>query len=64
MQEKQAEVAVKFHRLVGTANVYGLGAIRLFSTGFLIKKIGSNFLFQDRWREVTVIRSASEFIFS
>lgn len=67
MTNEEAEMAVKTQTLVGTNNVAGKAGFCLFSTGYLKREIKTKgkkeFLFQDRWKEIEVVRPASVFTF-
>ena len=61
----EAKDAVKNHIPVGTNNIQGKGGFCLYLTGYLMKMVKvkgkKEFLFQDRFGETEIIRSASMF---
>ena len=67
MDNLEAGMAIKSRALVGTSNVQGRGGFCLFATGYLKKEIKTKgkkeFLFQDRGKEIEVVRPASVFTF-
>ena len=67
MDINKAKTAIKSRTLVGISNVDANSCYYLFSTGYLVGEIKHRdrilFVFTDRWKEMSVMRPASEFVF-